>query len=148
MHEKQQLNYISMLLSDKFVIPDSHFRTYFGKLDHSHEEMGKMTSISQRDGPEFIPSGTNVSFRVTKFGAKLSWCLIVQKYISLFDNISIHSLYNLKCKGRLPPPQNTIFWPLHRRRHMVGNIISSTFVSFKLNSNWMQSIKHNFISDM
>ena len=40
MHEKQQLNYISMLLSALFEKPDSHFGAYFAKLDHFYEELG------------------------------------------------------------------------------------------------------------
>ena len=40
MLENQQLNYIFMLLSAIFVIPDSHFGAYFVKLDHFYEEIG------------------------------------------------------------------------------------------------------------
>ena len=41
MHEKQQLNYITMLLSAIFVIPDSHFGAYLIKLHYFHEEIEK-----------------------------------------------------------------------------------------------------------
>ena len=41
MHEKQQLNYITMLLSAIFVIPDSHFGAYLIKLDYFYEETVK-----------------------------------------------------------------------------------------------------------
>ena len=89
MHEKQQLNYIFMLLSAIFVMPDSHFGAYFVKLDHSYEEMViKWPSILEMDVPGFIPSQTNISFRVTKFRTKLFYSLILQKYISFFDNHS------------------------------------------------------------
>ena len=68
--------------------------------------MGQMTSILQRGVPGLYLAGqTDISFRVTKFGTKLSYSLYLQKYISLFDNHLIRSLHNLKCKGRLPLPQ-------------------------------------------
>ena len=51
------------------------------------------------------PYQTKISFRLMKFDTKLSYSLLWQKYISLFHNHFIHSFQDLKCKGRLPPPQ-------------------------------------------
>ena len=120
MHEKHQLNYISMLLSAIFVIPNSHFGAYFVKLGHFYEEMGKITFILQRDVPVFIPSWTNISFRVTKFGTKLSYNMLLQKYISLLDNHFI-VFRILNVREGYPHPQipnfddwtkDGIWWPI------------------------------------
>ena len=73
-----------------------------------------MPFILQRDIPGLILSRTNISFRATKYGTKLSYSLLLQKYITVFDNNFTQRLHNLKYKGMLPSPQNNKFWPLHR----------------------------------
>ena len=56
----------------------------------------RMSSILQRVIAGFILSRTNISFRVTKYGTKLPYSLLLQKYISLCDNHFTHRLHNLK----------------------------------------------------
>ena len=148
MHEKQQQNCISMILSAIFVIPDPHFGVYFLILDRFYGKMGINDTPLHRDFSGFILSQTNVSSKITKFGTKLSDGPLSQKYMQLFDNHFTHRLQNLKCKGRLPPPQNTNFWPLHKRWHMAGNISFSTAAPLQLNIKWTQNPWNKSISDM
>ena len=96
----------------------------------------KMTSILQRNVPGFIPSRTNISFRVTEFGTKLFYSLLLQKHISLFDNHFIHSPQSLICKGRLPNPKIPNFG------HCTDDDGQISPLQLLHHSNWTQIAKH------
>ena len=144
MHEKQQLNYIFMLLSAIFVIPDSHFGEEMEIKWHIFCK-GTFQGLSFAGKVYQLESRNLVQ---NSYGLPLQKYIYIFIYIIVFDNHFTHRLQNLRCKGRLPPPQNTKFWPSHRWWHMVANISSSTSASLKLNSNWIQNIRYKSISGM